>query len=621
MNHPRHRDSMRVFFRPVVVVTCSMILLCFYLFSYKSVATHFDWNDAFDLTRNSRQKIETKFLESPKLEHETNQQQPIVQDVELDYPLNSMVSSFFPIDAVLQFNTSDNGNITTHEMLGRYASFSPILNHRLKSQYAILPFNACDLDDLTSLSKTKYHTKVLIVLRGGCTFVDKVSNLLESEMEPTSILIANDEPYRGLITMFSNTFNQDGSLQTPIMFITNEDYRYLKSIEYQNLTIEISTAYIGSWLSIILSMVLSPPLLIILFYAVIICGQKIRRKQVNIQNAKMVKSLPIYIYNIDHLVLAKYFQHYLKVTGQSNMVPKDGENAMLLESPKPSPNASSSSINKIIVGGIDLRSSKVHLHAITAPDDFYPSYKCSICLEKYIPLKSKVLVLDCKHFFHEYCLSNWLINFKRSCPLCNYTLQSRHDHNSSYWVAERDDNTIGYGSMEDLEAGPSRRSNAISLNTSDGSGSDEESYLLENTLQQGVNDVVSDHPSNYQKDSPKTQHLHPSNNVMLNPPESVSSGGSNLTFYTANSQPIESSSAENGQSGQPKRPYLISKPLQILSRLSSSKLSGAELSASIDSGSDHNQQEQNSFESSTTSIVELDHGDELTINLSESYNN
>lgn len=73
---------------------------------------------------------------------------------------------------------------------------------------------------------------------------------------------------------------------------------------------------------------------------------------------------------------------------------------------------------------------------------------------KYIPLKSKVLVLDCKHFFHEYCLSNWLINFKRSCPLCNYTLQGRHNHNSSYWVAERDDNTIGYGSIEDLEAGP-----------------------------------------------------------------------------------------------------------------------------------------------------------------------
>ena len=131
--------------------------------------------------------------------------------------------------------------------------------------------------------------------------------------------------------------------------------------------------------------------------------------------------------------------------------------------------------------------------------------------------------------------------------------------------------------------------------------------------------MVSDHPSNYQKTVPKLST--PSNNVMLNPPESVSSGGSNLTFYTANSQPIESSSAENGQSGQPKRPYLISKPLQILSRLSSSKLSGVELSASIDSGSDHNQQEQNSFESSTTSIVELDHGDELTINLSESYNN
>lgn len=431
--------------------------------------------------------------------------------------------------------------------------------------------------------------------------------------------------------MFSNTFNQDGSLQVPIMFITNEDYTNLKEYESRNIELEITTAYIGSWVSIILSMVLSPPLLILLFYAVVICGQRIRRRQVNKRNAKMVRSLPVYIYNIDHLVLAKHFQHYLKVTGQSNMVPKDNENALLLDSPKASPNGSTSSINRIIVGGIDLRTSKTHLHSITAPDDFFPLYKCSICLEKYVPLKSRVLVLDCKHFFHEKCLSNWLINFKRSCPLCNYMLHNSR-HTTALLLAGQED-SVDYGSTADLEVGPSSPFFGLTPSQVESINSDHYSMSLatEDLNEQDIQVNTNTHPVVGSSDGG----YHESNHGFTNRdhiPQSMSSNGSDMTFYTANSQPIEgssgnannnsltdvpSSSSSESIAATPVRPCLVSKPLQILSRFSFSRSSdNEELSTSIDSGSNNNHDDKSTIGSSATSVAGLDHVDDSTIDLS-----
>lgn len=43
---------------------------------------------------------------------------------------------------------------------------------------------------------------------------------------------------------------------------------------------------------------------------------------------------------------------------------------------------------------------------------------CAICLDKY-ELKTRVAILEnCKHMFHDQCITDW---FKRShhCPLCN----------------------------------------------------------------------------------------------------------------------------------------------------------------------------------------------------------
>ncbi|KAK6456070.1 uncharacterized protein RJT20DRAFT_96270, partial [Scheffersomyces xylosifermentans] len=461
-----HSQPTRSLFQPKLLVFCSVILLGFFLFGQQQENHQLDFEDALFLTKNSIKEFKEQYLPKGihvKKDNQTANTSTTLFSLDLDYPLNSVVNSFFPIDSTIAFNTTaaDGENITTSEITGRYASFSPILNYRLRSKYRIFPNDACDKIDSHDKQYHDYKDKILIVLRGECTFVDKVSNVLDSGLNPASVIIANDEPYRSLVTMFSPNFNQDGSLRIPIMFITNEDYRVLKEFSSEDITLEVTTASIGSWFSIIVSMILSPPLLIIFFYSIIICGQRVRRHQVNIRNARLVRELPVYIYNGNHLINAKFFNQYLKITGQtvkpidttteSNTHREQNSQSKDNDSPKQSPSSSYSSLNRIIVNGIDIRTSAASLHLLTAPENFYPAYKCSICLEKYTPLRSKVLVLDCKHIYHEKCLSNWLINFRRSCPLCNIMINPRND---SYLLAGQDTSSSDYGSMteEDLEA-------------------------------------------------------------------------------------------------------------------------------------------------------------------------
>ena len=45
-----------------------------------------------------------------------------------------------------------------------------------------------------------------------------------------------------------------------------------------------------------------------------------------------------------------------------------------------------------------------------------PGMTCSICLCK-LDNSSKVVFLNCSHFFHQACISQWF-HITRSCPLC-----------------------------------------------------------------------------------------------------------------------------------------------------------------------------------------------------------
>lgn len=375
----------------------------------------------------SLKKLQAAVLSETDLSSRTSVTDPITNITEalvphkylssdMDYPFNSVVNSMFPLDSVIEYNVSN----ITKALTGRYASFSPILTRSVTSKYALFPHNACE--ELTGPHK-EFHDKIVVLKRGECTFVEKVRNIVKSEMRPLAVVIGNNEPNRGLITMYSSSFNSDGSLKMPVLFVTYEDYRELQRLEKQGISLRISTATLGSWANLVLSMALSPPLLTLFFYLVIKSVQLLRRSRMNRLNQQLVKKMPVHIYNGNHLVDAKRFYDYLTATDQTEDLPNVTDDSDSARSLKPSPRSSALSLRNYIVNGKDVRADKMRLGVLTAPEDFYHTYKCSICLDKFKKLRLRVLVLECKHVFHEECLLNWLVNFRRSCPLCNSVLK------------------------------------------------------------------------------------------------------------------------------------------------------------------------------------------------------
>lgn len=334
-------------------------------------------------------------------------------DIDLDSPFSNVMNSVFPVDLIVSYNVSN----TTHEFLARYASFSLILNGRLRSEYAIIPGFGCEKLDADQYPDLK--EKILIVLRGECTFVKKVTNILDSGLRPRAIAVANNEPFRSLITMYSSTFNEDGLVNVPILFITNEDYEKLLEIQHLHTPLVLQTATIDGWINLMLLMAVSPPLLILLCYMLVRSIQMCHRRRVNRLNQRLVRKLPVYIFGGNHLIPTGKFYDYLTVTEQTHDIP------LVLSSSENLPAGQESDVQpsrtSFVINGTDLYSLK-DLHLLFADKDYYPTQKCSICLGRFIPLKSRVLVLECKHIYHEKCLSNWLINFRRTCPLCNESL-------------------------------------------------------------------------------------------------------------------------------------------------------------------------------------------------------
>ena len=360
-----------------------------------------------------------------------------------EYPFNNVVNTFFPVDALIEYNTTttigsnledDLEEHSTVRFVGRYASFSNIIETEVTSEFKMFPNNGCSSNLNETINAPDFYNKVVILKRGDCTFVDKVKNVVDLNLEPKAIIVGNDEYSAGLITMYSGTYNLDGSMKIPILFITLEDYERLNLLR-EGIKISISTASIGSWINLVLSMALSPPLLILSFYTLIKLCQRCRTKQKSRNNVKLVNSLPVYIYNVKHLIIISKFKEYLKLTNQQELQYDHDSSSnissaaqSLIENMPSSRNGSSHSLphSPIVINGIDLKATTLFPEStlLFSPDDYYPAYKCSICLDHFKPLKSKVLVLECKHFFHQACLSNWLINFRRSCPLCNSAFKS-----------------------------------------------------------------------------------------------------------------------------------------------------------------------------------------------------
>lgn len=391
---------------------------------------------------------------------------------------SSVLTSAFPVDLIISYNQSDG---VTKQFLARYASFSPILNVKLRSKFVLLNLTACSPIDHHGFPDVK--GKIVIVQRGECAFVDKVTNLLEAKLDPHAIIIANNEPHRGLVTMYSTSFNEDGLVTVPILFMTLEDYQGLVQVKDQDISLVIQTASIDGLVGVMLLMAISPTLIIFLCYLLVKALRHFRKRTLNARYKKIVLKLPVFMFSTTHLIPANNFYPYLLATRQTEDLPltvnsSDDLSSQIELRPLPA----------FVINGTDVRT-LTDMDLLFAEKDYFKTQKCSICLGRFVPLSSKVLVLKCKHMYHEECLSNWLVNFRRSCPLCNENLnlleQSHASSNQS-----RTYRTF----TPDLERGDSDSAFLLSSSPSSGLLLRSEEYgsnNLEPMLPQGLFDDVT----------------------------------------------------------------------------------------------------------------------------------
>lgn len=503
-----------------------------------------------------------------------------------EYPFNNVVNSFFPVDALVEYQSSHN---VTNQIISRYASFSNVLEIPITSYYEFFPYDGCSITNSTEFDREMYD-KILILKRGDCTFVDKVRNVVESNLNPRAIIVGNDEPMSGLITMYSGTFNQDGAIKLPILFITHEDYEELHDLP-SGIQITISTASFGSWINLVLSMALSPPLLILSFYSLIKICQKCRRKQKSRNNVKLVNSLPVYIYNINHLIPTTKFKEYLKMTNQvepkENIHTPASGGVGLDESLSTSTTSCTSSCLSLsngdfIVNGIDIRSSASILKLLLSPNDFYQTYKCSICLDHFKPLQSKILVLDCKHFYHQNCLSNWLINFKKSCPLCNKLFKSNQG------LLEDEHANFGTFDLELQIESESEGEGEVEHEHEHGNGNDHQDEIHDNNLEIGDNsaEMAEDQDQEQEQDLVLEPFTFSPNLAST----SISLTADNFSFYSARDQ----FSQRNHEIGSSVEEEFLT------------PISGSLLSTENDDGSDNYDQTLNDDTPSIRSEITID---------------
>ena len=84
-----------------------------------------------------------------------------------------------------------------------------------------------------------------------------------------------------------------------------------------------------------------------------------------------------------------------------------------LQRPSVSPTPSSSSLTPV-----EKQSVPSHRHAPNRKRYNGRQMECVVCLEEYVDGESRVMSLPCGHEFHAECITPWLVNRRRTCPIC-----------------------------------------------------------------------------------------------------------------------------------------------------------------------------------------------------------
>ncbi len=208
---------------------------------------------------------------------------------------------------------------------------------------------------------------IALVKRGGCTFYQKVLYLQSQGYK--AIIIANNEISPSLITMYSPLSSLiPNEIHIPSIFISQTSYNILilNEIKEINLIPDLNDEngndeYYDSviWNTFIFLLIL-PLVGLGLIYLIVIWHQQYENYKMRAP-IKFVNNLPIIIYSKEQ-VNGSIFNHGSISNGTIN--------------------------------------------------------HCIICLDNYINGTSELIKLPCNHFYHAKCIKKWLIQEKKTCPLC-----------------------------------------------------------------------------------------------------------------------------------------------------------------------------------------------------------
>lgn len=75
--------------------------------------------------------------------------------------------------------------------------------------------------------------------------------------------------------------------------------------------------------------------------------------------------------------------------------------------------------------------------------------ECVVCLEEYVDGESKVMSLPCGHEFHAECITPWLVNRRRTCPICKGDVVRSLQRSSR--IGEEDNTEDGEETSDDVQ--------------------------------------------------------------------------------------------------------------------------------------------------------------------------
>ena len=174
----------------------------------------------------------------------------------------------------------------------------------------------------------------------------------------------------------------------------------------------------------LLVLVVSPLVTLTVVYALLLLRSRIRRRRWRAPKS-VVERLPVRTYHTMATSSSTTSSHVpspaqsavpspiLRPSGQTIMRPRSQTtNSVLGEAQASSPSSSVRSLSKS-------PSSEKHKSKVVQRKRYNGrQIECVVCLEEYVDGESRVMSLPCGHEFHADCITPWLVNRRRTCPIC-----------------------------------------------------------------------------------------------------------------------------------------------------------------------------------------------------------